>query len=548
MVLTKLFKSLVICSLFTFCISCSDSNQANWKLIPVRSADKWGYINQKGKYMINPQFTDATMFRDGLAMVTASNGKMGFIDENGKYKIPAQYKRATPFFEGMAWVVSDGGHPTCITKSGEIKFVLKEAQYVFNFSEGLAMYGTKDKDGKVKIGFVDKSGKVVINPQFEEANPFSESLASFKQKDKWGFIDKTGKIVINPQFDLVGNFKNGKAVFKQGEQWGYIDTKGAYIINPQFEAAGNFNEGMAIILQGNLFGYITEDGKIEINPQFDDAGNFSSGMATIKQNDRWGFIDKKGKISINPQFEDASQFYGKIAFVESADKWGIIDKKGKYLVNPQFDQIKTKIGEFFYVLSDYYDASKFINLFMEKLGDNAFDGFTASSTLQNIVDNPLYEDIEANDKYIAFTDQEQVFTDDIKLSKTQFHFSSPIYENYTTYENYWGYSYATGTSKTYKFDTNVAAIEYQFDLSGDATSKGGAIAKALQNAFEAKFNLKFEQKDGQYFVYQDGKLSFGITYSDYGCSFFVGFNKTKLQQLMDEEVEIDYSNDNVVSE
>ncbi|MDR0829255.1 MAG: WG repeat-containing protein, partial [Prevotellaceae bacterium] len=191
--LSKLF---VMCSLLAFCISCSNSNQADLKLIPVKSGEKWGYINKKGEYVINPQFQDAGFFCDGVAKVVSSDGKTGYINEDGKYAIPAQFKSGTDFADGLAFVVSDGGHPTCINKKGETKFQLNQAKYVFAFSEGLALFVVKEKDDKIKSGFADKSGKVVINPQFEEARPFSEGFAAIQQKDKWGFIDKTGKIVI----------------------------------------------------------------------------------------------------------------------------------------------------------------------------------------------------------------------------------------------------------------------------------------------------------------------------------------------------------------
>jgi len=44
-----------------------------------------------------------------------------------------------------------------------------------------------------KWGFIDKKGKIVINPQFEEAKPFSEDLTSVKIGGKWGYIDKKGQ-------------------------------------------------------------------------------------------------------------------------------------------------------------------------------------------------------------------------------------------------------------------------------------------------------------------------------------------------------------------
>ena len=46
-----------------------------------------------------------------------------------------------------------------------------------------------------KYGFIDKSGKMVIEPQFDNAEPFSEGLAQVEKDGKLGFIDKSGKVV-----------------------------------------------------------------------------------------------------------------------------------------------------------------------------------------------------------------------------------------------------------------------------------------------------------------------------------------------------------------
>ena len=50
------------------------------------------------------------------------------------------------------------------------------------------------KVGK-KWGFIDANGNMVIPPQFEEVNSFSEGSAEVKSNGQWVHIDKTGKIV-----------------------------------------------------------------------------------------------------------------------------------------------------------------------------------------------------------------------------------------------------------------------------------------------------------------------------------------------------------------
>jgi hypothetical protein len=531
-------KTFVICCVYFISLSCSNNqNKIDFELIPVKSGEKWGYVNKKGEYVINPQFKDARFFRNGLARVLSVDDKVGYISENGKYQIAAKYKDGTPFVDGLAFVVSDGGYPTCIDKDGETKFQLKQAKYAFFFSEDLAMFQTSDN----KFGFVDKSGKVVVNPQFEYARPFNEGYAAVCQNSKWGFIDKTGKIIINPQFEGVMDFHSGKAAFHNGKQCGFVDNKGSYVINPQFDYVMSISEGMAAVYSGKQFGFISDDGKMMINPQFEESSSFKNGMALIKQSDKFGFIDKEGKIIINPQFDEATMFLGDVAYVKSADKWGIIDKTGKYLVNPQFDAMKTTLFEYDlemkynfqyeyvpFVKTDYYDVTDFINKFFERATDKMFEGLNDSSTLQNIVDNPNYgENLTATSEYIAECNKTQKITDDIEIDKTSFYFSKPIY---TLVSDGW-YS----TTKQYVLSEKISAIRYQFSLLGDAIDKGGAIANGLKLEIEKRYGVNLESKDGNYIAYQkNGNLGFAIVYSDYLVSLYVGFNKEKLQDVLTE--------------
>jgi hypothetical protein len=50
-----------------------------------------------------------------------------------------------------------------------------------------------------KFGFIDRSGKVVIEPQFDWVEDFSEGLALVSSNGTKGFIDKAGKWVLVPK-------------------------------------------------------------------------------------------------------------------------------------------------------------------------------------------------------------------------------------------------------------------------------------------------------------------------------------------------------------
>ncbi len=50
----------------------------------VKKGKKWGYIDTKGKFVINPQFDEVYDFNNGLAKVKLGE-KTGYINKEGKY-------------------------------------------------------------------------------------------------------------------------------------------------------------------------------------------------------------------------------------------------------------------------------------------------------------------------------------------------------------------------------------------------------------------------------------------------------------------------------
>ncbi|MBW6483054.1 MAG: WG repeat-containing protein [Vicingaceae bacterium] len=363
------------------------------KLIPVLSGKEYQYIDREGKIIINPQFREASVFREGLGLVRTSGdeSKWGFIDEAGQYKINAQYKEATIFSDGLAWVVSENGAPEAINTKGEIQFNLPETEKVKVFKEGLAAFSTINEDGEEKWGFVDKKGTIVINAQFTETSNFNNKMCAVSNNDgKWGFIDKEGKILINHQFDFADDFINGKCVVNSGGKSGVIDEEGKYIINPQFKSI-TIDGDMFFVNQDGKFGWCDKEGKILINPQFSHAFPFLGNKITAVQSGKsYGYIDMEGKIVINPQFDIAMPFNGKLALVTSSNKIGFIDKEGKYIINPQYDNISKdyivykSTGKSIYesIKTDFFNISAIIS----RINFESPEGLSFNSKISDVLD------------------------------------------------------------------------------------------------------------------------------------------------------------------
>jgi WG containing repeat len=145
------------------------------------------FAQARFEWVINPQYDHAGDFVHGVAGV-ARGHKYGFIDKQGKIVIKAEYEGLRSFSEGLAAVEKDIKWGF-IDKTGKTIIEFKfEFSLMGNhrFLEGLMPH----KFGIGLYGFLDNTGKVAIEPAYNNAHEFSESLAAVSKNHKWGFIDK----------------------------------------------------------------------------------------------------------------------------------------------------------------------------------------------------------------------------------------------------------------------------------------------------------------------------------------------------------------------
>ncbi len=298
---------------------------------------KAGYINEKGRMVISPQFVSANNFSEGLAVVNNDPDHNCVINQSGEVVInPRGYFISGNFHDGRALVMmGETGKQAFIDKSGEV--VIKPGFYqVKEFSHGLA--AVQPEQGG-KWGYIDTSGEMVISPQFTEAQSFSDELSRVSYGHEnggrgwFGFIDRAGEFVISPRYDSAEDFSAGYSCVFDGNRDRYyiIDKRGNTVID-SVPVNTKFSEGLAVIWgENNLCGYIDPGGKTVVEPQFMRADGFSEGLAGVRINGKHGFIDKTGQIVIEPQFISASQFSNGLAAVADQTGTGYIDKSGKII-------------------------------------------------------------------------------------------------------------------------------------------------------------------------------------------------------------------------
>jgi len=181
--------------------------------------DKHGFIDKTGKLVIPFLFdhnSEGTYlyqgFSEGLAAV-CKDGKFGYIDEKGSFIIEPVFDYAGRFCEGVALVVSDGLYGY-INKKGEY-VITPQFAYASSFNNGYAFVRKPDfEDYEEKGGYalIDKSGALITgeNLVYEDGGGYT-----FISEWNTGFINELARVVmvIDEKWQFVYIDKNGEVVW-----------------------------------------------------------------------------------------------------------------------------------------------------------------------------------------------------------------------------------------------------------------------------------------------------------------------------------------------
>lgn len=272
---------------------------------PAESKKAFGYLDIDGRLAIEPQYDEAFVFSEGLALVK-KDGKFFIINTRGDIEAEITDEEfneiflldADKFIDGnIRFSDSDFGshgpnyeHVGFVNTKGEVTWYPK----AWSFSEGMAFVAPNvDQDGK--RGFIDSKGDLIIELSEDEGGgSFHEGLAFSSKTDNgpYGYMDKTGKYVIEPQFKDVKSFFDGVAAATlDGQLWGYIDHTGKWVIEPQYGMVSDFNEGFAVVDKRYL---IDKSGKVTVDCQkkgIDELYFYSEGIYGARKGETLGYID-----------------------------------------------------------------------------------------------------------------------------------------------------------------------------------------------------------------------------------------------------------------
>lgn len=218
---------------------------------------QYSIVNIRTKQESTKTFNTIRAFRNGFAVAQGeAKGKYGLIDEKGNWVIQPQYYDLNIEDNGLflASIEANDAKWAIIDKSGKIT-----AGPFSQYKKYFSMSGTSSfsKEGLMPIqdiatglyGFMDNKGKIVIPCTYNTQAFFYERIAmvstgGIKETDRfgrftfnnadWKAIDASGKVLFKLPLGFIANdFSEGRCVITDGDKTGIIDTKGKFIVPAQ---------------------------------------------------------------------------------------------------------------------------------------------------------------------------------------------------------------------------------------------------------------------------------------------------------------------------
>ena len=346
-----------------------------FSLTPKEQNGLWGYVDEKGKWKIKPQYHQAGEFNSGLACVmnyfnhNASIVKLyGYIDEQGKVKIPQVYNYASDFNNGLAVVGKWKGTLT-----------IRQSKHSIN--------GLKNDLAEMQV--IDVAGNV---SKITEA-PNYVDITSSHEVIMFRLSDGVLRSVVMPRAELSSMIKSKRIVkiSYTNEYEVEVDQK------HELTSSGLTGDIITAIKSANsidtqLFKWRSNGTEIVFCPSDESLPrvlyktyhpsrvNLVSAADTLGM---FGFKNTAGNWIVPASFDYVEKTPSdNYWFTHGYKGWGVVDSIGNIVIEPQFDEIRP-VNRFVYnsTKGNYENDTHSYSAFQIKQNNLAYWSFRVLKSL-----------------------------------------------------------------------------------------------------------------------------------------------------------------------
>ena len=345
---------LIVCVLLF--VSCEEKRIAIGGLpFQITRGEEWGIIGMNGEIkMINAFAHRPSALVNERLSVPNDSGKYGLYSFSGELKSvsPKSFTTIGYFFEEVTLAQEKKGEPLLVVdKFGEKVAIVDnyqghEIRMAHNFEEGLALVYTNSR----KYGYVDTRGEMVIKPVYDYAVDFSEGLAVVGVADGEGrlayqVINKQGNVqfyITLQNCRIHERFACGCLMFKNLEQnyCGALDREGnvCLYLPTRVQEVMPFRYDAAIFWTESGVGLMDKAGKVLIPANYDNGRVIGERRVALKLRNKWALFDFEGRPLCEFVYDWISDFEG-CAFARKNSVYYLIDERGQVVGPNKFSAV-----------------------------------------------------------------------------------------------------------------------------------------------------------------------------------------------------------------
>ena len=209
-------------------------------LARVMIAGKWGILQRDGTFLVEPVFDSLDDFKMGISIFRIQD-EYGILSYTGDYKANNLQELEKFNSSGIAWYKVDGKWGVIRTDGTD----LFPAIYSSKPTEKLSSVLLKtESDGKYGILSVSQE-RTVLPPECESItlDPRCNKLIVFKQNGLLGCLDENGTVLSSPQYEEIACTRTGdyrRILVKKDGKFGLIDNSGQIVLSPVMETRQDY--------------------------------------------------------------------------------------------------------------------------------------------------------------------------------------------------------------------------------------------------------------------------------------------------------------------
>lgn len=326
--------------------------------IPCRSYET--FITDKNGRKLTPAYRDIGDFAEGLAefvpmeLDTKGHGLHGFIDKRGKIVIEPKYTSTDRFRDGKTWVIYPSGKHyglSYIDLTGKEIYRIPIHHYANHYlikDSDVDFLCNQDTKEDVLWWIQRPTDFFTLNFNFsrfiEKEIKASKLIYHFNYKGKYGIIDKNMILKvpvalddIDPEYKYSGQ---GMERVQYGDKFGYISPfTGDLIVPFEYTDTRKPTNGLFWVKKNGKWGCIDKTGKLRIQHLYDEATGFTAeNRSAVAINGKFGHIDKSGKVRTPLKYDFASYYNHGISMIRIDDKYGYMDTTGRFITEIIYDE------------------------------------------------------------------------------------------------------------------------------------------------------------------------------------------------------------------